>query len=87
LGERYIRYALTGEPYIPPPRLIRPATPTKRPRHFQLPESVYEEVERQHGEDKAMDWIKKTILSFAQIEETAMVGEQVEHEWRERYRI
>jgi len=34
-----------------------------------------------------MDWIKKTILSFAQIEETAMVGEQVEHEWRERYRI
>ena len=82
-----LKYAMSGEPYIPPPKRLAAATPTKRKRGFELSESFYEEIERRHGEDKAVDWIKRTVLSIAQIEFVVMEGERVEHEWREKYRI
>ena len=82
-----LRYALSGEPYIPPSTRLASATPTKRKRSFELSESFYEEIERQHGEDEAMDWIKSPVLSIAQIEAVVMQGENVEHEWALKYKI
>lgn len=82
-----LKYAMSGEPYIPPPKRLTKATPTRRKRSFELSESFYEEIERRHGEDEATDWIKKTVLSLAQIEAVVMEGEQIEHEWAEKYKI
>lgn len=73
-----LKYAMTGEPYIPPPKLLTIATPTKRKRDFELSESFYEEIERRHGEDKAMEWIEKTVLALAQIEAVVMQDERAE---------
>ncbi len=86
-AERSLRYALTGEPYIPPYRHSGPATPTKRARGFRLSDMTYAWVEARAGEDKAMAYIGATLLSLAAIELTRHCGEQAEQEWTTRYRI
>ena len=86
-AEASLRYALTGEPYIPAYRHIGPATATKRERGFRLSDRTYAWVESKIGEDKARAWIGKTLLGFAGIELERVRGDQVEQDWQERYRI
>ena len=86
-AERSLRYALTGEPYIPSYRHTGPATPTKCERGFRLSDLTYSWVESRAGEDKARAWIGKALLGLAAVELERARGEQVEHAWRERSRI
>ncbi len=86
-AERSIRYALTGQPYIPPYRHTGPASPTKRARGFRLSDATFALIEARVGEDAAHRWIGATLLSMAGIELMRSQGEQVEQEWSARYRI
>ena len=86
-SEAALRYALTGEPYIPPYRHTGPATPTKRARGFRLSDMTWAWVEAKVGEDAARRWIGATLLSMAGIELTRIRGEQAETEWALKYRI
>ena len=63
-----LRYALTGEPYVPAYRHTGPSMPTKRPRGFRLSDKTWGWVESKVGENNARAWIVKTLLSLAQIE-------------------
>lgn len=86
-AERSLRYALSGEPYIPPYRHTGPATATKRERGFRLSDLTYAWVESKAGEDNARAWIGKTLLGLAAVELERARGEQVEQAWAVRYRI
>ena len=59
-AERTLKYAMSGVPYIPPPLTFPTRTPTKRPRSFQLPESMYADIEQRVGEDRAKHYIAST---------------------------
>lgn len=86
-AERSLRYALSGEPYIPPYRHKGLTTPAKRPRGFRLSDAVFALVEAKVGEEAAQRWIGATLLSLAAIELTRQQGERIETEWALKYRI
>ena len=86
-AEAKLIYVLRDDPFVPTMKRPPKVTPTKRPRSFELSEHLYAEIEHRVGEDKAKPWIGRTLLGLATIEVERLRGEQVEHEWRDKYKI